>query len=194
MGAQTQALKGSWLRSHTREMVAHGLVLAGFLAYMVFLAQPLFDRFEGVPDEARLTQVELPRETDNILYSLDKFVRSSSALEVQGWALLEGEKAAGSKTFLVLKSDTKTYVFDTFARYTPHLNDEYGGSTRDLEWSGFITTIPLRKVEPGTYGIGFYITNGEAGWLQYADQVVTKAGGDIKITQRAAASGPAPYA
>ncbi|MBI2855095.1 MAG: hypothetical protein HYX87_09295 [Chloroflexi bacterium] len=155
--------------------MAHGLILGGFLLYLLFLAGPLFDRFQAVPDEARLVRLQLPDETSNILYSLDKLVVSPSALEIQGWAFMEGQDYEGSRTYVVLRSDKETYVFDTSSKYTPHVTNEYGEQSINLDWSGFIATIPVRTLERENYTIGFYITRDGSEALRYSTTIVAKS-------------------
>lgn len=173
---------GSSLRFNKGKVLVNCFILGGFLLYSIFLAGPLFDRFETLPDEAKLVQVQLPGETDNIPNSLDRFVPSESALEIHGWAFIQGQSAEGSQIYLVFKSEETTYVFDTLARYTPHVTAQYKETNFNLDWSGFVTTIPMRTIREGKYTIGVYLVKNGIEALQYTKKAVEKSNGEVKLT------------
>ena len=53
----------------------------------------------------------------------------------------------------------------------------------NLDWSGFTTTIPTRKIENGDYVIGFYITKDGITALQYSSKVIVKSESGVKIPE-----------
>lgn len=174
---------GNWVQSHKRPLLVHGLILSGFVLYSLFLAGPLFNRFETIHDEARLVQMPLPAETNNMRYGLDRLITSPSALEVQGWAFIEGNSAENNRTYVILKSAQTSYIFDTFAVFDNPVTAQYGGPNLNLDWSGFTATIPLRKIEKGDYRIGLCIARDEITGLEYSSKVIVKSNGKVKITE-----------
>ncbi|MBI2832063.1 MAG: hypothetical protein HYX79_07385 [Chloroflexi bacterium] len=169
-----------WFRTHKKQIFAHGIVLGSFLLYLLFLAEPLFDRFEALPDEAKPEQVQLLSETNDVRFNLDRVVVSKTALEIQGWAIIEGKSAENNRTFVVLKSNKKTYVFNTSAVFDNSVTEGYGGPDLNLDWSGFTTTIPIRKIERGDYVIGLYIARDDTAALQYSGTVIIKSSNGVK--------------
>jgi len=81
---------GNWLKSHKIAVLVHSLIWLGFTLYALFLAGPLFARFEIIPGEASLVQMELPAETNNLHFNLDKLITAKGVLEIQGWAFIDG--------------------------------------------------------------------------------------------------------
>jgi hypothetical protein len=170
-----------WIMTHKKPVMVHGLVLSLFLIYVFFFAGPLFDRFEAIPGEARLVQMQLPGEINNMHYSLDRIIPSSSALEIQGWAFVDGHSAGNNHAYIVLKSAKSSYMFDTSAVYSGQVTTMYGGPDLNLDWCGFTTTIPMRKVDRGEYAIGICITGDEIAVLRYTNQVIVKSNNDVKL-------------
>ncbi len=161
-----------WLRSHWKKVALHGGILGGFLLYSLFLAEPLFDRVEALPGEARLVNLRLPAPNGKVDYSIDRLVVTSTTIEVQGWASIEGHGSNDGRTWLVLKSPSKTYVFETSAIYSPVVSEEYQAPDGRLDWSGFITTVPTRKIERGDYLIGLNVSKNGVEALEYSPRAV----------------------
>jgi hypothetical protein len=177
---------GRWFKAHRRQVLVHSLILSGFLVYCLFLAGPLFDRFEAIPGEAKLVHLQLPAETDNVHYDLEKLLVSNNALEIHGWAFMEGrsaESAENHQTFIVLASDKTSYIFDTSVVFSNPITEQYGGADLNLDWSGFTTTIPMREIEKGDYVIGLYISMGDITALQYSSKVIVKSKDGVKQTE-----------
>jgi hypothetical protein len=70
-----------WLRTNKKKILVHSLILGGFLLYSLFLAEPLFERFEVIPGEAKLVQLQLPGETNDVHYALDRIIATMPALD-----------------------------------------------------------------------------------------------------------------
>ena len=150
---------GSWFKAHRKKVITHTAIIAGFVLFTIFVAEPLFDRLERIPGEAQLYQLQLPAETNNIHFSIGDIIIHSNTIEISGWALIEEYYV--DRTYIVLKSDRHTYIFDT----APRELGEWG-------WLGFVTNIPLRKIARGEYILGLYITKGDIQALQYTDEVI----------------------
>ena len=104
----------NWIKAHKIAVPVHCLIWVGFGCYALFLAGPLFARFEIIPGEANMVQMQLPAETNNLHYNLDRLITEKDALEIQGWAFIDGYGyvADNDHTFIVLKSPKTTYVFN----------------------------------------------------------------------------------
>jgi hypothetical protein len=168
-------LRRGWVKRNGRQVIAHTAIILGFVLAVIFVIEPLFDRLERVPGEARLQQLQLPPETGNIRYTVDS-VRTDgrTVTEIDGWAFIGGYDVdlERSRTYLVLMSDTHTYVFDTFPRNRPDLTAHFGELGLDLDWAGFQLNIPLRAVSRGEYTMGIYIRNSDIEALQYTDMTL----------------------
>ncbi len=172
---------GNWLKSHKIAVLVHSLIWLGFTLYALFLAGPLFARFEIIPGEASLVQMELPAETNNLHFNLDKLITAKSILEIQGWAFIDGYSADNNQVFIVLKSPKTSYVFNTAKVWDNPITAQYGGPDLNLDWSGFITTIPLRKIEKGDYTLGLCIKQGDLTALQYSDKTIFKSNTGVRL-------------
>lgn len=173
-----------WSRSHKKKVLAHGFILCAFLLYMIFLAGPVFDRFEVViPGEAGIIQSMLPDETGNVRYRLELVVVSQSALEIHGWAFIDGYNDENMETYVVLRSDRASYVFDTSAVYNNTVTDRFGGPDMNLDWTGFVSIIPQRKIPNGEYVIGLYITRDGIEAMQYTSREFVKTTTGITLAE-----------
>lgn len=172
-----------WLKHRKGRVAVHSLILIGFLIYCVFLAGPLFDRFNALEGESKLHHIVLPAESNNINYFVDGLVISANSVDPVGWAFIRGEGCEGSETYVVLKSNAHTYIFDTLRRQNLGLITNLWIDTGlNVEWSGFEAMIPLRRLAWGRYVLGFYIRKGDLEALQYTDQVVVKAANSARAT------------
>lgn len=162
----------SWLRRHWKKVLIHASILGSFLLYSLFLAEPLFDRVEAIPGEAKLVRTTLPQTPDGLNGGIDRLVVSASSIEIQGWAFAERLTPSEGRTYIVLSSPGRNYVFETQMLYAPMVKDDYPDSGLDLDWSGFVTTIPTRKIERADYLIGIYVTGGGIQGLKYTDGAV----------------------
>ncbi len=167
-----------FLTVHRKKIAVHGLVLVGYVLYAVFLAGPVFDRFEAIQEEAQLSSISLPSQsTNDIVHFLRPVQSDGLILEVVGFAFIEGQGAEGAETCVVLRSGRETYVFDTVARQVSPAAVEAHGER--ILMSGFRALIPARKVPAGEYAMGIYIRKGELEALRYLDEAVVKSGGSI---------------
>lgn len=173
-----------WLRSHWKSLTIHTIIVGGFLLFLLLAAEPLFDRLERIPGESQLQKVSLPAETGGIRYYIDELSTDGySAVEIRGWAFIEGEDTEGSKIYVVLKSASRTYVFDTMTQTRKDVTQHFELNL-NLDYSGFLALIPARKLAYGEYTIGIYIRKGDIQALHYTDKIVVKARGSLELTLR----------
>ena len=173
----------TWLKRHRRQVAVHSCVIAGFLLFTLFAVEPLFERLERVPGEARLHRVDLPSETEGVRSHIDTVETDGrTMLDVAGWAFLAGVDSEGSRTYIVLRSAARTYVFDTTVQARPDVTRYFAELGLELDYSGFRTLIPARKIADGEYRMGIYIKKGDIEALQYTDHVVVKSGSVMEVT------------
>ena len=163
---------GSWLRTHRKQIITHTLIVGGFLFFLFFLAGVLFDRPEVISGESRLYDFPLPGETRNVRNCIDAFVTDgSTVVEVTGWAFIEGMDQEDDNVYIVFKSTSRTYIFDTEIMI------------REVDYSKFTSLIPMREIADGKYTVGIYIRKGDIEALQYTNKAVIKSTGTVKLTE-----------
>ena len=163
---------GSWFKYHKRSLIIHTSIIVGFVLFIIFVSEPLFDRREAVQGESRLHQISLPAETNNIQYGIDKLGVTTHMLEVEGWAFIEGYDSVDSEIYIVLKSADRTYVFTTETVIKPGVTHRFEELGLNLDYSGFTALIPARKIANGECTVGIYIRKGDIEALQYTSRVV----------------------
>ena len=172
----------NWLKAHKKPAVTHTFVVVGFVLLVLFVAEPLFDRLERISGEAQLKQVELPAETGGIQYWVDHVEVTTHVLDMRGWAFIENHDSHDSQVFLVFESDRRTYVFDTMVQERPDVTAHFEELGLELDYSGFMSLIPTRRIADGEYTIGIYIRKGDIDALIYTDRAITKHRGTVEIT------------
>jgi len=167
----------NWLKTHRKQVTVHGVILFCYVLYVVFLADPLFDKFdtqEVIPGEAKPVQLTIPDETGDIRYWVDLFDVGTRQIEVMGWAFIYGHSSDNTDIYLILKSKVNTYAFKAVSQLKPGITKVYQELGLNLDWSGFYCIIPLRKLELGKYRLGLYITKGDIQALRYTDKEFVK--------------------
>jgi len=157
-------------------------IIAAFVLLTIFVFEPLFDRLERISGEAQLQQLQLPAETNNIMYGIDSIsTEGHTGVEIVGWAFVERQDSKNRELYIVLKLAHQTYVFDSQVMLKPNLIENVEGSCLNMQYSGFKTIIPTRKISNGEYDVGIYIKgdNGEA--LQYIDKAIVKSKDGIEV-------------
>jgi hypothetical protein len=164
---------GSWFKAHRKQVITHTLIVGAFVLFLLFLSEPLFNiGREDVQGESRLHQISLPAETNNIRYGINKLEVTTNILEVEGWAFVEGQDSKNRELYIVLKSVHRTYVFDSQVMLKPQLTQKFKELCVNVEYSGFTTIIPARKISNGEYTVGIYIRKGDIEALQYTDKTI----------------------
>ena len=163
---------GSWLKAHRKQVTTHTLIVGAFLLFLLFLAEPLFDRLEPVAGESQLYETTLPAATNNIRHSVGHFQVTTHMLEINGWAFIEGHDSVNSEIYIVLKSADRTYVFTTETVIRQDVTQYFKELDLNLDYSGFIALIPTGKVASGKYSVGIYIWKDDIEALQYTNRVI----------------------
>jgi len=94
-------------------------------------------------------------------------------IEIIGWAFVQGRDVKNNWTYVVLKSDSDTYIFNTDIHYTPWVTRYFESLKMDLDWSGFRALIPTEQIKDGKYKLGIYIKSGDIKFLQYTAENIT---------------------
>jgi hypothetical protein len=178
-----------WLKAHWRALSVNGLVLSGFVFYCIFLSGSLFDRFEVTLDEAKLQSIQLPAESETLHVTIEQLKVGSRVAEVQGSAFIVGQTSDNSQTCLVLKSDRKCYVFDSMMQLRTDVTTACSALNVNLDWSGFLCNIPIRKISSGEYVIGVYVKKGDIDALRFADRILVKSESGSISTRLTTSSG-----
>jgi hypothetical protein len=129
---------------------------------------------------SKLVEVTLPEEPGNMQFYVaginEQKDEEQEFVEIRGWAFIEGHSTKDSKTYVVLKSDINTYVFDTIPKFAWWVALHFGNYYDwDLDYSGFIARIPGDQLQDGTYQLGIYIAKGDIEAFCYTDSVVVKS-------------------
>jgi hypothetical protein len=175
---------GNWFKAHRKQVITHTPIIVGFVLFIIFVSEPLFDRLERldrIPGEAQLHQLQLPTETNNIMYSFDISTEDPRVAAIErGWAFIEGEDSENSKLYIVLKSPGQTYIFNTHVEKRPDVTRYFKELNLNLDYSGFMALIPARKIANGEYTVGIYITKGDIEAIEYTNKTVRKSGGTLE--------------
>ena len=171
-----EAFKGKWVKTKRGKLLVHGLILVTFVLYCLFLAQPLFDRLERIEGESRLYAISLPAVTNNIECGVSLINANNSEVVLNGWAFIKGQDMVNSQIFLVLKSSSDSYIFDSVPWSKPkYVMEHYKDLNLNLDDSGFFAILPLRSINKGEYTLGIYIKKDNVEALQYTDKIIAKA-------------------
>ena len=144
-----------------KKFTVYVFALLIFVAYM-FFADYIFNVLIEVKGEARLANICLPSETQNIKFAIDVEKHSKlkwkDALFMKGWVFKENVKEEERDVYLVLKSKNSTLVFaiEKDDIYRPDVTAGFkmvGG----IHNHGFELSIPVYRLKEDTYKIGFVI-------------------------------------
>jgi len=112
-----------------------------------------------------------PLEPKNsVVHYIDVFLQNENYIEIKGWAYIEGRNSEGSKTLIVLESDTDSYAFETRPVKRPDVTAHFKGSNYDD--SGFCALIPNLILENGNYKVGIHIKKDDVEAFQYVELAV----------------------
>jgi hypothetical protein len=122
---------------------------------------------------SKAQEISLPAISQPVKFHIDGLKETvkegKEYTEINGWAFIEGQSVEQGQSYIVLKSTTRVYVFDTWPNYTPWVPPYFGITDLGLEWAGFFARIPEEQLESGTYEVGIYIKKGNIAALQYTD-------------------------
>lgn len=167
----------------------HILVLGGLLVIARFLIVPYLERFERLPGESELRSIRLPAESDELRCWIDLAEAvGKGAVEIFGWAFIQGEDSPGQETYVVLELGGLMRVFSAEAQIRPDVTEYFEETQLDLDWSGFRALIPAGKIGNGVHRLGVYVRktgrttgNGEREALAFTDWVVRKERNSLEV-------------
>lgn len=139
--------------------VTIGIVVLIGIIFSIFYYFKVVYKLE---EEARLVELILPSETQNIKYAIDEVkiekLKWKDALLIKGWVLKENVKSANRDVFMVFKGKDYTQVFkiEKDKIYRPDVSKalQLGGGINN---HGFEVYIPLKLLKEKTYHLGFVI-------------------------------------
>jgi hypothetical protein len=115
---------------------------------------------------SQLQDFALPQETNDLDLSVDRVEDEGGIITVVGWAAIKNRDSIDDVKYLVLKSQNKTYIFDSFSLWKrPDVTKQYKINRDD---SGFNVFIPKEKIEKGEYNIGLIVKKGNMTSFQYS--------------------------
>jgi hypothetical protein len=172
---------GSWFKAHRRSLITHTSIVMIFILFIIFLSEPLFDRLEAVQGESKLHSFPLPTETGGITYSFDNFeIHDQTTLEVRGWVFINDQDSENTEVYIVLKSASKTYIFDTMTEERLDVTRHFEEIGLNLDHSGFTALIPIREIANNEYNVGIYVTKDDSEALQYTDRTIIRSGDTVE--------------
>lgn len=113
----------------------------------------------------------------DIRYGLDEIrkreIGDINVLSVIGWGFIPGDKAPGTKKYVVLTSQNATYFFDTISAPRPDVALFFNNNSTNVENSGFHANIPLTMIPNGTYNLGIIIQDHDNAFQNFRNVIIT---------------------
>jgi len=103
---------------------------------------------------------------------------------MNGWAFIEDMDSENGEVYIVLKSGSRTYIFDTMVMVRTDITRHFEELNLNLDYSGFAALIPARKIANGEYSVGIYIRKGDIEALIYTNKATIKSKGTMKTERR----------
>ena len=127
--------------------------------------------------------LQIPKETNNISFRIERFLQNEHFFEIEGWACINGENSENNEIFIVFESNRKRYLFDalpirlnaigvvSYATWEethvfnalpinrPDVTQHF--KSLNFDNSGFLAIIPMRTIEKEDYQVGLYIRKKE---------------------------------
>lgn len=168
---------------------AHVLVALALLIYLIS-ANYIFCCLLKVDGEAQICSINIPEETGNIIYAIDIVEKHQfdwkEVITIRGWSFIEGEDACNSSTYIVIKTETERYIFDTRMETKPGITQHFEDMQLNLDESGFYSNIPLERIPDGKHQIGIMISRNDADSTSYilTNTYIIKKGKYIEIERK----------
>jgi hypothetical protein len=125
-------------------------------------------------DKAKAIFQPLPFEvlspTNNLQVNVENIKNTRAFAMIYGWAFPAGKTVADRKTYVVLQSPTRSYVFPTQVVLRRDVSAYFKDS---LDASGFKALIFNQFVDDGEYKVGILIKGESDSFLQFSDKRVT---------------------
>jgi hypothetical protein len=169
----------NFFQNNKKIIFFHIMLLICFSAYLVS-ADFLFDRVIRVNGESIVQDISLPPEAQNIRSNVEKYQKNQldwkDVIALEGWAFIEGQSMDGRKIYLVLRSNSSEYIFDTmpFARWD--ITQYFYNGTFDLRYSGWRANIPENIVGDDDFQIGYLIRDNTTQSFTMSRHYINKTG------------------
>ncbi len=167
----------------------HVLIVFILLMYLIS-ANYIFCCLLKVDGEAQICSINIPEETGNMIYAFDTVEKHQidwkEIITIRGWSFIEGKDACNCSTYVVIKTETEEYTFDTRMETRPDVTQHFANLQLDLDESGFHSNIPLERVPDGIHQIGIMISQNDADNTSYilTNTYVLKRGKNIEMERR----------
>jgi hypothetical protein len=119
---------------------------------------------------ASVVPITLKQPVNKITWYFDLSVRSGWFYRINGWAFINGTNTDLQKAYILLRKGEKVVVFDTRMQVRKDITAAFPKFRQDLDSSGFMSSIPLWKLEKGRYRIGLYVEKGNMAGSVYTDK------------------------
>lgn len=126
-------------------------------------------KIEFKDHENEIQNISLEKTNTPINVNLEAIENEENLIKVKGWGYLEGGSLDKSKTYLVLKREQKTLIFDTQPQIREDVTAYFGGKL-DLDNSGFSVVINTKDLNNEKYQVGVYIINGQKHALYWSKE------------------------
>lgn len=114
---------------------------------------------------SQLQSLALPQATNDLDLAVERADDKGGIIEVSGWAAIKNQDSINTSKYLVLQSQNKTYIFDTFSLWKrPDVTQVFKINRED---SGFNVFIPKDNIERGEYRLGLIIKKDKMTSFQY---------------------------
>ncbi len=162
-----------------QKFIIHSVIIIVFICYL-FSADYIFNQIITVKGEAKLYNFDLPESYSNILFALGEVNQTKigwkDVVRFDGWAFVERVNAKNQKIFLVLKSESNKYIFDTVSEYRIDLPVAFKVYDMNLQNAGFNSILSKDVIKDGVYCLGFCLKNNGETYFSYSNHYFTKSG------------------
>ncbi len=160
----------------------HVVYIAAIILFLIYLfsADFIFNILMKTEREARLADVSLPPETNNIEFVIDDArqikLKWKDALSIRGWVFKRDVKEKARNVYLVLKGNTEILIYavekDTI--YRSDVTDYFrmGG---DIHSHGFELEFAAYRLKEDRYRIGFIIEDATGRYYHLSQKTLVKA-------------------
>lgn len=118
-------------------------------------------------------EITLPDATNNISFSFDRLIECKKAVEITGWAYINGKSSENNRIYIILRSEKRTYIFETVPQKRIDVTAHFNIMNLNFDDSGFSTIINISGIEKENYRIGIYIEKDKEKALNYTDKTIT---------------------
>ncbi|MHB8094834.1 MAG: hypothetical protein ACYDH0_07815 [Candidatus Aminicenantales bacterium] len=175
-----------------RKCVVYIAAIILFLIYL-FSADFIFNILMKTEREARLADISLPPETNNIEFVIDDArqikLKWKDALSIRGWVFKRDVKEKARNVYLVLKGNTDNLIYDIrkdeIARRDVTDYFRMGG---DVHSHGFELELATYRLKEDLYQIGFVIEDETGRSCHISSKALVKTNGTWSVPESAVSS------